>query len=165
MSLINVISSLSELNKLLTTRKDRLTVIDFHATWCGPCKAIAPTFEKFSQQYRNVTFVKVDVDAAQDIARAYSVSAMPTFVFIKDERNVLQVRGANVAALEAGIKQYSASGDGAGGAFPGQGQTLSGTPIPTEAPPPDNTGFWKLTFGFFLLFLWFKYAGGKGSDA
>ncbi|GAA5885402.1 hypothetical protein JCM6882_009605 [Rhodosporidiobolus microsporus] len=161
MSAINVISSLPELNKLLAAKKERLTVIDFHATWCGPCKAVAPKFEQFANQYRNVTFVKVDVDQAQDIARAYGVSAMPTFVFVKNERKVHQVRGADVNAIEAGIKQYSGSAGGEGGAFPGQGQTLSGTPVPTEAPPPDNSGYVKLAVFLILMVLWFKYAGGE----
>ncbi|KAF8975383.1 thioredoxin-like protein, partial [Cyathus striatus] len=51
-------------------------VIDFHATWCGPCHAIAPTFEALSKQHKNVNFLKCDVDAARDVASLYSVSAM-----------------------------------------------------------------------------------------
>ncbi|GAA6037101.1 hypothetical protein JCM8097_008734 [Rhodosporidiobolus ruineniae] len=161
MSAINVLTSLPELNRLLTVKKDRLTVIDFHATWCGPCKAIAPKFEALANQHRNVTFCKVDVDQAQDIARAYGVSAMPTFVFVVNERKVHQVRGADANALEAGIKQYSTSGgaDGAG-AFPGQGQTLSGTPVPTEAPPASSAGgYIRIALLVGLVWLWFRYAG------
>lgn len=60
--------------------------------------AIAPVFEKLANQYRGVTFCKVDVDKAQEIARAYRISAMPTFVFIKGERKVHEVKGANAAA-------------------------------------------------------------------
>lgn len=56
--------------------KDKLTVVDFWATWCGPCKLIAPTFQTLSNEYRHVTFVKVDVDASQDIAKTYGVTAM-----------------------------------------------------------------------------------------
>ncbi|TNY23616.1 thioredoxin-like protein, partial [Rhodotorula diobovata] len=72
--------------------------IDFHAAWCGPCHAIAPVFEKLAAQYRGVTFAKVDVDKAQEIARAYKVTAMPTFAFVKGERKVHEVRGANAQA-------------------------------------------------------------------
>ncbi|GAA5848521.1 hypothetical protein JCM8547_004538 [Rhodosporidiobolus lusitaniae] len=165
MSAVNVISNLDSLTKLLKSKSAQLTVIDFHATWCGPCKAIAPKFEQLASQYRNVTFCKVDVDQAQDIARAYAVSAMPTFVFVRNERKVHQVRGADVASLEAGIKQYSAGTGSAGecGTFPGQGQTLAGTPIPTEAPPPGQGGYVKVIVFVALLYLWFKYAG-KGAE-
>ena len=50
--------------------------LEFSFSRCGPCHAIAPVFEKLSKQYENVNFLKCDVDAAQEIAREYSVSAM-----------------------------------------------------------------------------------------
>lgn len=64
------------------------TVIDFYATWCGPCKAIAPLFEMLKGEYSSkIKFVSVDVD--QDIAMAgkYKIEAMPTFVFLDAEGN------------------------------------------------------------------------------
>jgi thioredoxin 1 len=53
-------------------------VVDFHATWCGPCHAIAPIFEKLANEHGSagkIAFVKVDVDAQQDIAREYNITA------------------------------------------------------------------------------------------
>ncbi|GAA6051833.1 hypothetical protein JCM3770_005489 [Rhodotorula araucariae] len=134
---ITHLTTLAECNTLLTANKDRLTVIDFHAAWCGPCHAIAPVFEKLAGQHPGVSFVKVDVDKAQEISRAFRVTAMPTFVFVRAERKVHEVRGANAQALEAGIKQFSANASAANGPFPGSGHTLSGTPVPTEVPPPE----------------------------
>lgn len=64
------------------------TVIDFYATWCGPCKAIAPIFEMLKGEYSSkIKFVSVDVD--QDVAMAgkYRIEAMPTFVFLDAEGN------------------------------------------------------------------------------
>ncbi|BGP37914.1 mitochondrial thioredoxin [Rhodotorula kratochvilovae] len=162
MSAITHLTTLEECNKLLTAKKDRLTVIDFHAAWCGPCHAIAPVFEKLANQYRGVTFCKVDVDKAQEIARAYRVSAMPTFVFVKGERKVHEVRGANAQALEAGIKQFSADEAGASGTFPGSGQTLSGTPVPTEVPPAEQN---YLRYVLLVLAVgWWFYSSRQKSE-
>ncbi|KAJ3994132.1 thioredoxin-domain-containing protein [Lentinula boryana] len=120
---ITHIASVSQLNSILEKSKDKLSVIDFHATWCGPCHAIAPAFEAFSKQYTNVNFMKCDVDAARDVASLYRVSAMPTFVFLQGSTKVDQVRGANKGGLEAAIRKHS-SGSPGSGAFTGKGQAL-----------------------------------------
>ncbi|KAJ3880805.1 thioredoxin-domain-containing protein [Lentinula edodes] len=120
---ITHIASVSQLNGILEKEKDKLSVIDFHATWCGPCHAIAPAFEAFSKQYTNVNFMKCDVDAARDVASLYRVSAMPTFIFLRGNTKVDQVRGADKAGLRAAIVKHS-SGAAGSGAFSGKGQTL-----------------------------------------
>ncbi|KAJ2193158.1 thioredoxin trx1 [Coemansia sp. RSA 530] len=59
--------------------KNEFVVIDFSATWCGPCKLISPKFTKLSEEHPEVKFVKIDVDDMNEIAQVYGVSAMPTF--------------------------------------------------------------------------------------
>ncbi|GAA5981485.1 hypothetical protein JCM5350_004604 [Sporobolomyces pararoseus] len=159
MSGIVTINSLPELNTLLKANANKLVVIDFHATWCGPCHAIAPTFETLSKTYSSSSvFCKVDVDKASDVSRAYQVRAMPTFAFIRNERKVGEVKGADRVALEAAIKQHSpGSGSTSGSTFPGQGHTLSGTPVPTEAPPPQ-TSYLKYIIFALLVTLWYKWS-------
>ena len=83
-----------------------LVVIDFSATWCGPCKAIAPLFEELAQDTEGVYFLKVDVDENPDTAAKYSVSAMPTFLFIKNGEVVDRLMGANPARLQELIEQH-----------------------------------------------------------
>jgi len=73
---ITHITSLSQLNEILSASEEKLTVIDFHATWCGPCHQIAPTFEELSKQYPGVNFLKCDVEVAAEVSQKYSVSAM-----------------------------------------------------------------------------------------
>ena len=84
-----------------------LVVIDFSATWCGPCKAIAPFFQELCQTTpEGVIFVKVDVDENPETAAEYSVSAMPTFVFIKNGEVVDRLMGANPQRLQDLIAQH-----------------------------------------------------------
>ncbi|KAB8258659.1 thioredoxin [Aspergillus pseudonomiae] len=81
-------------------------VVDFFATWCGPCKAVAPAIEKFSNENQGVEFYKVDVDELQSVAADLGVSAMPTFAFFKDGQQIkeLTVRGANPGGVQNGLK-------------------------------------------------------------
>lgn len=84
----------------------RLTITDFYAVWCGPCKAISPVVQKLSEENTDVQFLKVDVDNAEDIAMEYGVSAMPTFILFKDDEAIGKIVGANVGALKQAIEQY-----------------------------------------------------------
>lgn len=103
-SLIKQSTSLKEFRDLVKT--DKLSITDFFATWCGPCKAIAPVLEKFSQEFTNVQFLKVDVDESNDIAQEYGVTAMPTFVLFKDGEPIGKIVGANPQVLKQAIEQY-----------------------------------------------------------
>ena len=85
---VTAVESMDELKEKLAEAGDKLVVVDFHATWCGPCKMIAPKIALMADQYRDVVFLKVDVDEAEDVAAEYHVSAMPTFKFIKNGKVV-----------------------------------------------------------------------------
>ncbi len=82
-----------------------LVVVDFFATWCGPCKMIAPVLDKFSKEYTQVKFLKVDVDELSEIAADFSISSMPTLLFLKDGEVVQKVVGANPNAIKAAIQK------------------------------------------------------------
>ena len=61
----------------------RPAIIDFNATWCGPCKQLAPILEELAQEYKGkIDFYSVDVDKCKPIARAYGIHNMPTVVFV-----------------------------------------------------------------------------------
>lgn len=65
--------------------KKGVTVIDFFATWCGPCRMMAPIFESVGQKMNDkANFVKVDVDESEDLARKFGVMSIPTLVILKD---------------------------------------------------------------------------------
>lgn len=88
----------------------KLVVVDFTASWCGPCKRIAPFFEDMSNKYTRATFLKVDVDDCQDTAAANGVSAMPTFIFFRNKTKIDRIQGADTSALEEKVKQHMGEG-------------------------------------------------------
>ena len=93
-----------EISEVSEVPQQGAVVIDFFATWCGPCKRIAPTYEKLSEAFPNIAFLKVDVDESAELVNMYDVSVMPTFVFLKDGKEVKRVEGADMAGLEAGFQ-------------------------------------------------------------
>ncbi|KAH8835546.1 thioredoxin-domain-containing protein [Flagelloscypha sp. PMI_526] len=120
------ISSLSELSNHLSKSKDKLSVIKFEAQWCGPCHTIAPAFNALAEKYKGVNFFKVDVEKARDVAQQYRVSAMPTFIFLRGDTKVDQVRGPNRPALEEAVRKHASGSSSSTGAFSGKGHTLGG---------------------------------------
>ena len=59
-------------------------LIDFYATWCGPCKMLAPILENISESRNNIKIAKVDVDKYENLARTYGVMSIPTLILFKN---------------------------------------------------------------------------------
>lgn len=78
---VTVIRDSSHLTSELAEAGEKLSVLDFTATWCGPCKFIAPKFERLSGKYSTTKFLKVDVDECSDVAQDYNVRSMPVWFF------------------------------------------------------------------------------------
>jgi len=85
------------------TGKGSKIVIDFTATWCGPCKMIAPVFEKLALDNPTAIFLKVDIDQCKRIAQTAGIESIPTFQFYSGEKLVLEQKGAQKAKLEAAV--------------------------------------------------------------
>lgn len=82
---VPLLPSLDALDALTATHK--YVILDFTAQWCPPCKAIAPLYQKLATEHAvegSLAFAKVDVDEAGPVAAKFSVSAMPTFLFLVD---------------------------------------------------------------------------------
>ena len=74
-------------------KENNNVIIDFYAQWCGPCKMLAPIFEQIANEKENVTFVKVDVDEAGELANLFGITSIPTVVYIKNEKMALRELG------------------------------------------------------------------------
>lgn len=87
--------------------KHQRVVIDFTATWCGPCKHIAPRYSKLEEKYKNVVFFKIDIDKYEDVAREFNIESMPTFVTLLNGKVYDTFTGANEQKLEQLIRELS----------------------------------------------------------
>jgi len=122
---VKVITSDNNFAPEVLAAGDKLVVIDFHATWCGPCKNIAPIYEQMSTKFANVVFLKVDVDVCKATAEKFNIEAMPTFCFVKNQELVGQVRGADPQKLLAKITELAGGGVG-GAAGPSEEEEVPG---------------------------------------
>ena len=80
--------------------REGLVLVDFWATWCGPCRMQAPILEKLSQEFSEdeLKILKMDVDENPETARAFGIMSIPTLLFKKDGQVVKQVAGVHTAA-------------------------------------------------------------------
>jgi len=79
-----------------------LAMVDFHASWCGPCRTLGPIIERVSEE-KNVKLLKVDADESKDIATSFGVRGIPTVIFFKDGQEVDRIVGLKQATAYSEI--------------------------------------------------------------
>jgi thioredoxin 1 len=124
-------------------------IADFYATWCPPCKQIAPIYNQLSSTHSSAgkfAFVSINVDEQRELAAQHGVTAMPTFLLFKNGKKVEEIRGADVRGLkgvvekaDGGLKSASARAEAERKADGGEEQTVSGSYGMTK-----NSG-WKMS--------------------
>ena len=94
----NKINLMSDFNEIINSEKP--TLVDFYATWCGPCKTLTPILESAAKELSGeAKIVKVDIDKNMDAARKYNVRSVPTLILFKEGKEVWRQSGVSPQSL------------------------------------------------------------------
>jgi len=92
-----------------TVTAEGIVLVDFWASWCGPCRSFAPVFEAASEEHPAITFAKVDTEAEQELAGGLGIQSIPTLMIFRDGIQMFSQPGAlPKAALDDLIGQVAA---------------------------------------------------------
>lgn len=105
LSSIRMVHAITSKDEFESAIKSGKVFVDFHATWCGPCKMIAPMLDKIEAKYPNIKFVKVDIDELSDVASKFDITAVPTLILFKDGEPTDVVKGANTQQIQAVLEK------------------------------------------------------------
>ena len=74
-------------------------ILRFTASWCGPCKRVAPVYAELSEKLTDIVFIKVNVDEAEEVAEGFEVTSLPTFILLNKGNIYKKIEGANLNEL------------------------------------------------------------------
>lgn len=81
----------TDFNEIIS--KNKKVLVDFYATWCGPCRMLLPVLEELAEELSDVQILKINVDEHQDLARAFGVTSIPTLFVFEDEKATKRLSG------------------------------------------------------------------------
>jgi thioredoxin 1 len=106
---MDLLKTADEFRRAMIDAGDRLAVVDFFATWCTPCQLMIPTLKAIAREFPDVAFYKVNVDTNEDTTETYNVTAMPTFILLRNGQVLDRMKGADAVALRALITKHASA--------------------------------------------------------
>lgn len=110
----NLVTFMGDYNTLsgLANRVKRLVVVDFFATWCGPCQRLLQVIPTIARDFPKVVFIKANVDDNKELAAKYGIQSIPHIKFFKGDGNdglteLASVQGGDVGQIRANCEKYS----------------------------------------------------------
>lgn len=101
------IETRDELKDMLTGHKHKHVLLQFFATWCGPCVVIGPYLERMANEYEdNLVVLKVDVEKLPELADKYNISALPAFLIIKNKSTLKHFVGNDEAKVLSALRKF-----------------------------------------------------------
>jgi thioredoxin 1 len=104
------VASLDMLKHVIQTKSK--IVVMASALWCGPCKMVKPSYERLVLENEGTTFLIFDVDEQQEVAKFFSISCMPTFIFIKNKKILQRKECADMISVRQALKEMEQSDTG-----------------------------------------------------
>jgi len=95
----------TEITELIQIPPNKKVIIDFYATWCGPCARVTPIIDDLADKFQNIVFLKVNVDEADEIAAGFEISQLPTFIYLNMGNIVQKIEGANLSDILSCIEK------------------------------------------------------------
>lgn len=89
----------TEITQLIEIPPNKKVIIDFYATWCGPCARVTPIIDELADKFQDIVFLKVNVDDADEIAAGFEISQLPTFVYLNMGNIFQRIEGANLSDI------------------------------------------------------------------
>ena len=102
MSYVYEITDIGQFHDIIDNSLNSIIVIDFYATWCGPCKAIKPKYEMLAETYAHldVLFLSTDIEKVPLLAEKFVITSMPTFIIIHKNEVKKKIMGGDIKAID-----------------------------------------------------------------
>jgi len=104
--MVKEINGMEEFVEVVRDTPDKLIVLDFFATWCGPCMKIGPEIDKLAEEFPNVVFRKINVDKNDEICSQLKISSMPTFMYFKNGKYLDKSIGAVLQNIRFYVEKF-----------------------------------------------------------